>query len=146
MALEWIQENQPTWDADKIRIIGGAPTGAFDRRYKELKPGTQLSGDWWKAVDKGKTVGFGWLDIVFGDAEILLATEAVAQGKGVGTFILENLSKEAAQRGLNYVYNVVRPSHPDKERVSAFLKKRGFQASEDGSLLRSAASKVRAGH
>ncbi len=138
MALEWIQETKPSWNDDKARILGGAPQGAFDRRYKLLKKGDSLPGDWFKAVDAGKTVGFGWLEIEFGDAEILLATDPKAQEKGVGSFVITQLEAEARKRGLNYVYNVVRPTHPDKERVTAWLKKRGFSASEDGSLLRAA--------
>ena len=139
MALEWVLESKATWDADKARIIGGAPQGAFDRRYKSLKQGDSLPGDWFRAVDGGKTVGFGWLEIEFGDAEVLLATDPKYEGKGVGTFVINKLESEAKKRGLNYVYNVVRPTHPQKDKVTAWLKKRGFTASEDGSLLRSAA-------
>lgn len=139
MALDWVSEPKATWDADKARIIGGAPQGAFDRRYKTLKSGDSLPGDWFRAIDGGKIVGFGWLEIEFGDAEILLATDPSCEGKGVGTFVINKLEGEAKKRGLNYVYNVVRPSHPDKERVTTWLKKRGFAASEDGSLLRAAA-------
>jgi ribosomal protein S18 acetylase RimI-like enzyme len=139
MALDWIQEPNAKWDDDKVRIVGGAPVGAFDRRFKSLKAGEALPGDWFRVADGGKTVGYGWLEIEFGDAEITLATDPRHEGKGVGSFVIGKLESEAKKRGLNYVYNVVRPTHPQKDRVTAWLKKRGFTASEDGSLLRAAA-------
>ena len=76
---------------------------------------------------------------MWGDAEILLATDPEHRGQGVGTFVLEHLEHEAKERGLNYVYNTVRPTHPDREAVTAWLEKRGFEPSEDGSLLRAVA-------
>jgi ribosomal protein S18 acetylase RimI-like enzyme len=136
MDLAWTREEHPVWDADKARIIGGAPAGAFDRRFKELAPGAPLPGDWWRAERGGKPVGYGWLDIVWGDAEILLATDPAEENHGVGSFVLGNLENEARNRGVNYVYNVVRPTHPQREKIQTWLGKRGFQASEDGSLLR----------
>ena len=73
-----------------------------------------------------------------GDAEILLATAPDARGQGVGSFILDHLESEAHERGINYLYNTVRPTHPDRDRVSAWLRTHGFQANEDGSLFRAA--------
>jgi ribosomal protein S18 acetylase RimI-like enzyme len=136
MKLDWIRESPAKWDEEKKRIIGDAPTGIFDRRYRELAPGTLLPGEWWRVEDEGRVVGYGWLDVVWGDAEILLATEPEARGHGVGSFIVEGLEREARARGLNYIYNVVRPTHPDAEALSAWLEKRGFEPSEDGSLMR----------
>lgn len=141
MTLEWIHEETPKWDAEKARLIGGAPTGVFDRRFADCKAGERLPGEWWHAVTGGRIVGFGWMDIVWGDAEILLVTDPAECGKGVGTFILQHLEDEAHSRGLNYVYNAVRPTHPDKVRVTAWLKERGFAGAEDGSLLRAVARK-----
>lgn len=137
MALEWVRDEAGLWDADKARIIGGARPGVFDRRYKECGIGERMPGDWWRATDGGRTVGIGWMDAVWGDAEILLATDPQAERKGVGSYVLAHLEDEAKKRGMNYVYNVVRPTHPDRARVSAWFEKRGFRASEDGSLLRS---------
>ena len=136
MSFSWVHEENASWNDDKARVILTAPPGAFDRRFKELLKGASLSGDWWRVVENGKTVGFGWMDVVWGEAEILLATDPEAQGRGIGSFILEHLAAEARARGLNYVYNVVRPTHPDRDRVAAWLEARGFKASEDGSLLR----------
>ena len=136
MALEWIREQNPVWDKDKRWIVGEAPAGVFDSRYRELEDGALVPGEWWRAVQDGKTVGFGWLDVVWGDAEILLATDREARGQGVGTFILEHLEHEAHAQGLNYLTNIVRPTHPDGEAITAWLSKRGFKASEDGRLLR----------
>jgi GNAT superfamily N-acetyltransferase len=139
MSLSWVHEENACWDDDKSRIILGASSGAFDPRFGDLRKGATLPGDWWRAVEDGTTIGFGWMDVVWGEAEILLATAAEARGRGVGSFILEHLAAEARARGLNYLYNVVRPTHPERERITAWLQERGFKASEDGSLLRAAA-------
>jgi ribosomal protein S18 acetylase RimI-like enzyme len=136
--MKWIQETTARWDSNKKRIIGDAPAGVFDRRYAELSEGDLVPGEWWRVEDdNGAVVGYGWLDIVWGDAEILLATDSKFRGRGVGTFILNSLENEVRTRGVNYLYNVVRTTHPERDRVTGWLKKRGFEASEDGSLRRS---------
>jgi GNAT superfamily N-acetyltransferase len=136
MALEWIKERTPTWDPDKARIVGAAPAGVFDARYRTLREGGLVPGTWWRVQDAGVTVGYGWLDVVWGDAEILLAVEPGAQGRGVGAFVLERLADEARRLGLHRLYNIVRPTHPEGPKVTAFLVARGFTVSEDGSLSR----------
>lgn len=136
MSLSWIRENGPVWDAEKIRIVGEAPTGIFDTRYRELAEGAPVPGEWWRVEQDGAVVGYGWLEVVWGDAEVLLATASAAQGGGVGSFILKNLEQETASRGLNYMTNIVRPTHPQAEQITAWLTKRGFKASEDGRLVK----------
>ncbi len=143
MGLQWINESNPVWDEGKQRIVGKAPAGIFDRRYAELESDQLVPGGWWRAEEDGRVVGYGWLDVVWGDAEILLATNPAAQKDGVGSFILEHLEGEGRARGLNYLYNVVRPTHPNAKEVTSWLEKRGFKASEDGSLLRVVVGKVR---
>ena len=71
--------------------------------------------------DGGRVVGYGWLDDVWGDAEILLAVEEPARGTGAGAFALARLEDEAAARGLNYVVNVVRDTHPDRDAVTGLV-------------------------
>jgi N-acetylglutamate synthase-like GNAT family acetyltransferase len=133
--LEWIQECPPVWDAEKRRIVGGAPEGAF--KVPGRAPGELLPGDWWRAERDGVVVGYGWMDTTWGgDAEILLAVAPDARGAGAGTFILEQLEREAAHRGLNYLYNVVAPTHPDAAGVTAWLERRRFKASHEGRLMR----------
>ena len=134
MSLQWIHEERPTWDADKRRIVGGAPAGVFDRRLVSLPEGADLPGDWFRVEEDGRTVGYGWMDVEFGEAEVLLAVDPEHLGRGVGAFIVERLKEEARKRGLNYVTNIVRPTHPDRERVTRFLERQGFVAMEDGSL------------
>lgn len=137
--MEWIHESPSYWNDDKARIIGQAPSGVFDRRYRECRLGELMPGEWWRVEDGGKTIGYGWLDLNWGDGEILLATDPEQRGRGVGSFILQKLEGEARGRGLNYVYNTVRPTHPDREMLTRWLEKRGFAGSEDGSLFRAAA-------
>lgn len=135
MSFAWIRENPPVWDDAKARIVGGAPPGTF--RMPAHAAGDLLPGDWWRAQENGAVIGYGWMDTMWGgDAEILLAVAADARGRGVGTFILEQLEREAAAQGLNYLFNVVSPTHPDSTGVTAWLAKRRFQESHDGRLLR----------
>jgi ribosomal protein S18 acetylase RimI-like enzyme len=136
MTLRWIRESPSYWDAGKTRIVGGAPPGIFDTRYRACPEGQLVPAEWWHVEDAGRVVGYGWLDVVWGDAEILLATDPEAQHKGVGSFILTQLEAEARARGLSYLYNIVRPTHPRRAEVIAWLEKRGFHAAEDGRLLR----------
>src|SRR4029078_12142865 len=131
MTLRWIRETPAHWDANKAQIVGGAQAGIFDSRYKTCTEGGIVPGEGWRVEDDGKTVGYGWLDVVWGDAEILLAADPEAQNKGVGSFILERLEDEARFRGLTYLYNIVRPTHPHAAQLTAWLEKRGFRVSED---------------
>ncbi len=138
MERRWIHESPAVWTADKARIVGRAREGIFDGRYAAAKEGEVVPGDWWRVEDDGRTVAYGWLDVVWGDAEILLATAPEEREKGIGSYVLEHLADEAHKRGLNYLYNVIRPTHPEPEKITAFLTKRGFVASNDGRLLRAA--------
>lgn len=141
MALQWLEENPSYWDTEKLRLIGRAPPGVFDVRFQRCEPGELLPGTWWRVELDGKTVGYGWLDVIWGDAEILLATDPEVRGQGVGSFILEQLEAEAHKRGLNYLYNIVRPTHPNRDQVAGWLVGRGFEESDDGSLFRAIARK-----
>lgn len=133
MGFTWNAEPAPTWDAGKQKIVGGAPPGAFDLQHAD---GAPMAGEWWSVTDgDGTTVGYGRLEIAWGDAEILLATDPARQGTGVGGFVLDNLEREAAARGVNYVYNTIRDTHPDREDVRAWLESHGFEGG-DGGVLR----------
>ncbi len=134
MSFVWKREDSRHWDEDKARIVGGAPPGVFDAHFAQLSIGDLVPCEWWRVEENGRTVGYGWLDVVWGDAEILLTTDPAAEGRGVGKFIVESLSAEARTRGLNYLFNMVRPTHPRAETVTAWFTKRGFVAREDGGL------------
>lgn len=135
MGRAWIAETNPRWDAGKQRIVGGAPAGAF--HLGDLSPDAPAPGEWFRVEEDGQTVGYGWMDVVWGDGEVLLAVDPAAQRRGLGAFILDHLEQEAAARGLNRIYNTVRPSHPDRAAVSAWLRGRGFSAPEgDEALVR----------
>lgn len=129
MSLTWVHENPPQWDRSKQEIVGQAAPGIF-----ALDPpadGELVPGEWWRVEDHGRVVGFGWMECTWGDAEILLAVEATRRGHGVGTFILDRLEEEAAARGLNYMHNVVQPTHPDPEGVTRWLRARRFEEAHD---------------
>jgi len=131
---EWIRENPAQWDAHKASVIGGAEPGALDTVERSV--GDLLPGEWWRVEDDGRIVGYGWMDCTWGDAEMLLAVAREDRSRGVGAYILDGLAREAAARGLNYLYNQVRPKHPDRDRVTAWLCRHGFTASGGDHLLR----------
>jgi N-acetylglutamate synthase-like GNAT family acetyltransferase len=85
----------------------------------------------------GTVVGYAWLDSTWGgDAEVLLAVDPAAQGRGVGSFVLAHIEQEAARQGLNYVYNRVRATHPDHDRVHDWLAVRGYKGGSNDDVLR----------
>lgn len=133
MALRWIRESPARWDGPKRRIVGaeGDVFAASKTPEGELVP-----GDWWRVEDGGRTVGYGWMDTTWGDAEILLAVDRDARGRGVGTFILDRLETEAATQGLNYLYNVVPAGHPDPKGLAAWLRANRFADDGEGQLKR----------
>lgn len=133
MALTWTREENPMWDADKQRIVGGAPDGAFD--LPRYTGGGTLPGEWWCVREQQRVRGYGWMDVVWGDAEILLAVEPTGQGAGVGTFILDNLAKEAASRGIRRMFNRVRPEHAKGAQVTVWLLRHGFHRVSGGDDL-----------
>ena len=130
--LTWVKDDDPRWDADRERVFATVPEGVF--RAEARTPGERLSSDWWRVEDGGRVVGYGWLDDVWGDAEILLAVEESARGTGAGAFALARLEGEAAARGLNYVVNVVRDTHPERTAVTEWFLAHGFSGTEDGRL------------
>src|SRR3954453_9876174 len=130
--LTWVKEDDPRWDADRDRVFATVPEGVF--RSETRAPGERLSSDWWRVQDGDRVIGYGWLDDVWGDAEILLAVEQDARGSGAGAFALARLEEEAAGRGLNYVVNVVRDTHPDRDAVTAWFLAHGFAGTDDGRL------------
>jgi GNAT superfamily N-acetyltransferase len=132
MSFTW-HKDVPVWDANKERIVGNVEPGILDSRYSGVAEGAPVPCMWYRAEnEKGETVGYGWVDVVWGDAEILLAIDKDYRGKGAGAFILDGLDKEARRMGLNYIYNVVRPSHPRGEEVTKWLTKQGFKEQSDG--------------
>lgn len=134
MTLGWSREDSPVWDADKQRIIGGTPAGVFDLACSE---GEALPGDWFAATDGDRVVGYGWLDVTWGgDAEVTFAVDPEQQGKGVGSWVVEQIEQEASSRGVNYVYNTVRDTHPRRDEVHDWLLVRGYQGNERDASLR----------
>jgi aspartate/methionine/tyrosine aminotransferase len=61
---------------------------------------------------------------------------AINLAQGFPNFAAPEILKEAAARGVNYLYNAVRPTHPDRVGVTRWLESRGFQPSGDGLLKR----------
>ena len=132
MKLTWTKESPAHWDDDKQAIIGDAAEGIFDLPAYEAK--AALPAEWWRVEEDGKAVAFAWLDVTWGDAEITLAVHPDHQGRGCGRFMLEHLKEEAASRGIRYLYNTVRATHPDELGVTGWFKEQGFAEHDDGVL------------
>ena len=130
MDLTWAPDPSPTWDDDRQRIVGSHPR-SFPA-LADADAGARLPGRWWRAVRDGKTVGFGWMDVTWGDAEVWLAADPEAEHTGVGTFLLEHLSAEARRQGLRYLFNAIPPKHEAPDALKRWLERRGFGLSGDG--------------
>ena len=130
MALAWIREDTPRWDEPK-RAIVGPEIGPREPGLGELAP-----GEWFRVEDGGAIVGYGWMDCTWGDAEVTFAVDPKRRKHGIGAFIVSSLANEAAARGVNYLYNAVRPAHPDRAGVTRWLESQGFEPSGDGLLKR----------
>ena len=81
MKLTWVREDTPLWDATKESVVGGAPAGALE--LPRLEVGALAPGEWFRVEDDGTTVGYGWMDCTWGDAEITLAVDPRRRGSGI---------------------------------------------------------------
>jgi GNAT superfamily N-acetyltransferase len=126
MSLHWEKEDTPRWDEAKQRMFGPAELAAVG--LDRPAPGQPLANEWWRVSDDGTVAGYGWLDSEWGDAEITFLVDPARRGAGIGAFIVNQLEAEAAGRGLNYIYNVVPASHPDREWMTSWLLAHGFGA------------------
>jgi N-acetylglutamate synthase-like GNAT family acetyltransferase len=139
--LRWVKDDDPRWDDDRERVFATVGPGVFPDVGR--RPGDRLPSDWWRVEADGRVVGYGWLDDVWGDAEILMVVEDATRGTGAGAFALARLEDEAAARGLNYVLNVVRDTHPERESVTAWLLAHGFTGTDDGRLRKQVGDRTR---
>jgi GNAT superfamily N-acetyltransferase len=134
MTLTWTKENSPRWDAGKQKMFGQAELAAVGMAAPS--PAEPVANEWWRVTDGDDIVGYGWLDTEWGDARITFIVAPGRRGRGAGDFILEHLEREAAARGLNYIYNVVPETHPDGARIRHWLSAHGFRESPRGQLRR----------
>jgi N-acetylglutamate synthase-like GNAT family acetyltransferase len=139
--LRWVKDDDPRWDADRERVFATLGSDVFPGLTRHM--GDQLPSDWWRVETDDGVVGYGWLDDVWGDAEILLAVEESARGAGAGAFALARIEDEAAARGLNYVVNVVRDTHPDRGAVTGWFLAHGFSGTDDGRLRKQVGNRSR---
>jgi benzoate-CoA ligase family protein len=139
--LTWVREDAPRWDEDKDRLFGDLELVSVGLSRPDV--GAAIADEWWKVSDAaGVVVGYGWLDSEWGDAEITFMVAAGYRGAGVGDFIVTNLERAAAERGLNYVYNTVPDTHPDRAWITRWLIGHGFTDTGTGELRRRVPSAV----
>lgn len=130
----WRPEPQPVpYDDVKKAFFSSLQPGVV-----RVNPaGSYLPGTWWKLEESGATLGYGWMDVTWGDAQILLAVAPDARRGGHGKTILQKLEHEAHEAGLAYMFNTIPSDHPDPDGVRAFLTENGFEASGlDSNMLR----------
>ncbi len=142
MSHTWTREDAPTWTADKERIIGGAAPGIFD--VERLRSAGALPGTWWRAEDQsGAVIGYGWMDVVWGDGEILVAVDQERSGQGIGTWMMEQLAQNAVDQGLAYMRNTVPEAHPQAPAVKGWLEACGFvRSTSPGEYVRQVRGQV----
>ena len=134
-ALHWVREDAPRWDEHKQAAFGEVELRSVG--LEAPAPGAAVADEWWRVTDDAGTVlGYGWLDSEWGDAQISFLVVPGHRGAGVGEFVVAQLEREAAARGLNYVYNEVPATHPDRGWMTAWLVRHGFDSSPDGTLRR----------
>jgi GNAT superfamily N-acetyltransferase len=125
MGYHWHKDEPPRWDADKQRIFGDAELAATG--LTRPADGAAIADEWWRVVDdNGTVVGYGWLDSEWGDAQISFLVSPDDRGEGIGAFVVDHLEDEARRRGLNYIYNVVPATHPDRRWMTMWLIAHGF--------------------
>lgn len=120
----WIKEEEPVWDSDKEDIIDCAPQGSFNMGPKSN--GT-ISGDWWKLVENKRVIGYGWISMISGDAELLIAVRKSEQHKGYGNIILENLEMEASKLKHNKVVAIIQSENINAVNIIYWLDRKGFR-------------------
>jgi GNAT superfamily N-acetyltransferase len=133
--MDWVKEDLPRWDADKQRVFDDVAllSVGMDRPAD----GASLADEWWHVVgDGGAIAGYGWLDSEWGDAQITFFVDPAHRGDGIGEFVLDHLEAEARKRGLNYIYNVVPDTHPDRPWMTGWLRSHGLEESAHGDLRR----------
>ena len=133
--MDWVKEDVPRWDSDKQRLFDD--TALLSVGMDRPGAGTPLADEWWHVVDdEGAIVGYGWLDSEWGDAQITFFVDPSRRGEGIGSFVLDHLEDESHKRGLNYIYNVVPDSHPDRAWMTGWLQRHGLRESTHGDLRR----------
>ncbi|KAA0020041.1 hypothetical protein [Antrihabitans cavernicola] len=71
----------------------------------------------------------------WGDAEVLLAVDSSAMSRGVGSFVLDGLEREASRRGSTTCTTRFAPEHPHLDAVRQWLEDRGFSGADRSATL-----------
>ncbi len=123
--LTWVHEPDARWDEDKRRIFSAIDELIF--AWPDSPEGSALAGSWWRLELDGAAVGYGWMSLVWGEAEIQGVIDPIARTLGLGEEMLHQLILEAGDRGATRVFTTLREEHPRRERVAQWLASRGFE-------------------
>jgi ribosomal protein S18 acetylase RimI-like enzyme len=121
--MDWIQEQPALWDETKQNILG-ANKGAFDIEHTQV--GGELDGVWFKLIDNNEIIGYGWIDLAYGNPEISIAVDSHKRFSGYGNTILRNLEEKALALGFSEVECIVRRKNADAINAIKWFHRNGF--------------------
>ncbi|GEM_PF-5388488 len=128
--MYWIKEDKAIWNENKARIIG-SNIGSFFLDFPVQSD--ILPGEWFNLTDEnGEIVGYGWINVSEGDAEISVAIDGKYQGRGYGSQIIDNLYREVESLGFEEIIVVVRQENPNASDVVKWAYKNGYVAEWPG--------------
>jgi hypothetical protein len=118
-ALGWIEDRTPRWDSDRAELFA---TVANDMFPASLRVDSRtLPGNWWRVVDGGPAVAFGWLHDVSDRAVALLAVAESAREGGARGYGAIRLGEEATSRGFDRVVEMRRRTYPGHAAVTVWI-------------------------
>ena len=140
-SLTWVKDDDPRWDADRERVFATVGPGVFPGRAASRGSGCPVTGGGSRTT-AGSSATAG--STTSGATRRSCSrSRRAARGTGAGAFALARLEEEAAARGLNYVVNVVRDTHPDRDAVTAWFLAHGFTGTDDGRLRKQVGDRAR---
>ena len=130
--LHLIKEDNPIWNLEKNRIFTSIDQGTFEYNLKELGLGIALEHEWWKLVENKKVLGFGWINYTNDDFEISFVVYDDYTGKGLGSFIINELEKLGESKGYRKILAIVKETNPNSEKIIEYLYRKGYSFYIDG--------------
>ena len=130
-----MKEDVPHWDADKQRLFDDAALRSVGMDPSRDGARSPTNGGGWSPTTARSSATAG--STASGGTRRSRSSSIPAhRGEGIGAFVLDRLEDEAHKRGLNYIYNVVPDTHPDRAWMTGWLEQHGLHESSQGDLRR----------